>query len=479
MPAMQILRRLAWLLLLVAAVVGARWLWVGSRVGAGFAAHVLCSLDFVSGQSPAQVVEEYVQYEAWPLGMALSFDEGENEITARLFGMPRARAVYREERGCTLLDGGREPHGASGPDRETAPSAEGFPEPLPPLDAALPWPAGNAPPAAPAPRAVEAAIDRAFAEPGPEGYRRVTKAVVIAHDGQLVAERYAPGYAPSTRMLSWSMAKSVLATLVGLAIQERRLDLDSQDLLGEWRDPADARRRIRLDQLLRMSSGLSFDESYGATSEASVMLFARPDAAAYAAGMPLAAPPGEVWSYSSGTANILARVLGERFDGTPALLRWARERLFAPAGLHSALLEADASGTLLASSFVFMTARDWARFGELHRRGGLWQQQRVLPEGWVEYVTTPTPASNGEYGAHWWLNRGTLEDPDTPNWPELPPDSFAAWGHNGQYVLVVPSEKLVVVRLGLSTPADGNDGAQQLAADVIRHYRGGVAASGG
>ncbi|NNL67198.1 MAG: serine hydrolase, partial [Myxococcales bacterium] len=304
------------------------------------------------------------------------------------------------------------------------------------------------------------------------GGRRVTTAVVVARDGRLVAERYAPGYGPDAPMLSWSMAKSVLATLVGLAIEEERLALDASGVAPEWRGAADARRFVTLDQMLRMSSGLHFDETYGPTSEASVMLFARPEAAAYAAAMPLAAPPDSVWSYSSGTSNLLARALRESFAGdTLALLDWADQRLFSPAGITTALLETDAGGNLLASSFVYMTARDWARFGELHRLKGRAQGRRVLPEGWVDYVTTPTPASHGEYGAHWWLNRGQAEAPDTPTWPALPRDTYAARGHNGQYVVVVPSEKLVVVRLGLTTPDGGHDGAAELVADVIRAYR--------
>jgi CubicO group peptidase (beta-lactamase class C family) len=294
--------------------------------------------------------------------------------------------------------------------------------------------------------------------------------VLVAHDGRLVAERYAPGYGPETRMLSWSMAKSVLSALVGVAVEEGRLVLRAPAPVPEWSAPGDPRAAITLDQLLRMSSGLAFDEHYGGVNDVSRMLFTAPDTAAFAARQRLAAPPDRVWSYSSGTSNIVARLLVATFGGDPgALAEWARARVFAPAGITSAFFELDAAGTPIGSSFAFMTARDWARFGELHRQDGVVHGRRVLPEGWVRYVTTPTPgAPEGRYGAHWWLNAGAPGDPARRQWAALPPDAYAARGHSGQWVLVVPSAQLVVVRLGLSFPDDGDDGTLELAAELLR-----------
>ncbi len=240
--------------------------------------------------------------------------------------------------------------------------------------------------------------------------------------------------------------------------------------MAEWASSGDPRHAITLDQLLRMSSGLAFDEHYGTTNDVSRMLFTRPDTGAFAASFPLVAPPDTVWSYSSGTSNIVARMLRDLHDGDlGALVRFSRQRLFDPVQLTSAFFEPDASGSFIGSSFVFMTARDWARFGELHRLEGVWNGQRILPEGWVRYVTTPTPAApEGQYGAHWWLNAGDPRDPTQRPWPTLPRDTYAARGHSGQYVVVVPSAELVVVRLGLSEPDDGNDGAEQLVAELLR-----------
>jgi CubicO group peptidase (beta-lactamase class C family) len=267
----------------------------------------------------------------------------------------------------------------------------------------------------------------------------------------------------------------VLAALVGVAVEEGRLALHAPAPVPEWSDPGDPRHAITLDQLLRASSGLAFDEHYGTTNDVSRMLFTEPDTGAFAARSPLAAPPDTVWSYSSGTSNLIARMLRDAFDrDLAAMVRWSRERFFGPAGLTSAYLEPDASGTFVASSFAFMTARDWARFGELHRRDGVWNGRRVLPEGWVRYVTTPTPAApEGIYGAHWWLNAGDPADPARRMWPKVPRDAYAARGHSGQYVVVVPSAKLVVVRLGLSLCEEAHQGIEDLVGELVGFYGGG------
>jgi len=438
------------------------WLASAARVGAGFAAKVTCSLAHDSGQDPQWVIDEYVVHEAKPIGPLLSWSVDEHGAQVRVGGVVRASAVLRPGLGCTLLPGDSAaqlvlPEGLPNVSRKA-------------LDAATAWPLGAAdpPPASPA---IEAALDRAFAEPDPTHQRvRNTTAIVIAHDGKLVAERYRQGYAKTTPMLSWSMAKSVTASLVAIEIGDGRLALREPAPVPEWSDPKDPRHAITLDQLLRMSSGLAFDETYGATNDVSRMLFTSPDVGAFAARSELAAPPDTVWSYSSGTANIIARILRDLHGrDLAAQVRFANERLFDAADMTSAFIEPDVTGTFIGSSFVFMTARDWARFGELHRNDGVWNGRRILPEGWVRYVTTPTPKSpQGNYGAHWWLNRGVPGHPEDRPWPRMPVDTFAATGHSGQFVLVIPSERLVIVRLGLSRP-DGDDvGLEDLVVDVMR-----------
>lgn len=430
--------------------VGLPKLHVAASVGTGYAAKVACSLVLNSGQDPEAVLRDYVAHEVWPLGPAirLAVDREGGAVEASSLGLVRARAIHRDGIGCTLL--------ADVPEEEVR--RQWVPPPRRTgRDPRRPWPDGAAGPAEAPPPAVVAAVDGAFAEPEGTSARRQTKAVVVVHRGRLVAERYAPGVGPETPMLSWSMAKSVLAALVGIAAGEGLLDLEAPAPVLEWRGAGDPRGAITVAHLLRMRSGLAFDEHYGAINDVSRMLFTRGDMGAFAASFPLAAQVGSVWSYSSGTTNILARALRHALGGELAdSVRFARERLFEPTGMHGAFFEADASGSFVGSSFAFAPARDWARFGELHLRDGVWGGRRVLPEGWVARVTRPTPqAPEGGYGAHWWLNAGDPDAPARRMWPSLPRDTYAARGHSGQYVVVVPSAELVVVRLGLSQ-ADGD-----------------------
>jgi CubicO group peptidase (beta-lactamase class C family) len=456
-----ILRAAVLLVTLIVSVSVGRYAWQGLSVATGYAAKLTCSLSLNSKQASERITAELLDHVLAPVSRRLIIKAADCCASATAFGLVRARAVYRPGLGCTLLNGRSE--------RELA-LLEGLPE-RPALDPSVPWPLGDAGPASAPDAAVAAAIDEAFRERPASGSGRVrqTKAVVIAHRGRLLAERYADGYSAATPMISWSMAKSVLAAVVGLAVSDGRLALDGPAPVPEWSADADPRRAITLDQLLRMSSGLRFDETYGAVNDVSRMLFTAPDTGAYAARSPLAAMPDTVWSYSSGTSNIVARILRDTFGGdVAAFVGYARRRLFDPASMASAFFEHDASETPIGSSFVFMTARDWARFGELHRNDGVWNGRRVLPEGWVRYVTTPTPhAPQGCYGAHWWLNAGDTSDSARRPWPSLPTDAFAARGYSGQWLLVVPSRELVIVRLGIAFPDDGDDGTVELARAVI------------
>jgi hypothetical protein len=411
------------------------------------------------------VIDAYVASEVDPLGPALEVRVTPGGAEAFVLGgLVHAEAVLRRQLGCTLVPAGALPS-------QPGAALDALP-PRPPRDPARPWPDGEAGPLAPAGAAVERAVERAFQEPGPPRPLRRTTAVVVARDGRLVAERYAPWVDPGAPLLSWSMAKSVTMALVGALVSDGRLALAAEAPVPEWREAGDPRAAITLDQLLRQSSGLAFDETYGAVNDVSRMLFTAPDTGAFAAAFPLAARPDALWSYSSGTSNIVARIVRDAFRGDlAAMLRFARERLFDPAGMASAFFEPDASGSFIGSSFVFMTARDWARFGELFRRDGVWDGRRLLPEGWVRYATTPTPrAPLGHYGAHWWLNAGEPGEPGRRPWPLLPAESYAARGHSGQWVVVVPSARLVVVRLGLTFPDLEDDGTQELVAELLAAF---------
>jgi CubicO group peptidase (beta-lactamase class C family) len=245
------------------------------------------------------------------------------------------------------------------------------------------------------------------------------------------------------------MAKSVTAALAGVLVAEGKLQPDQTDLLAAWRAPGDPRAAITLAQLLRMSSGLEFDETYAnPLSDVVYMLFGTGDAAGFAAAKPLAHPPGTRWAYASGTTNVVMRAMREALGDDRAYLALPRRALFDRIGMASALMETDAAGTFVGSSLMFATARDWARFGLLALNDGVANGSRVLPEGWVRFMTTPAPAApEREYAAHWWRKLGANRGADARA-PQLPPDAFHAAGHGGQYVTVVPSRGAVIVRLG-------------------------------
>ena len=260
----------------------------------------------------------------------------------------------------------------------------------------------------------------------------------------LVAERYDAEHGPDSTLPSWSMAKSVLHALFGILVREGLLDPAVRAPVPAWQGESDPRREITLEQLLRMRSGLRFDEEYTDpdTSSTIQMLFGsgKDDVAGFAAAFPLDHPPERVWSYSSGTSNILAAIAGRAIGGGEAGMRAFLEReLLGRIGMRSAKPRFDAAGTWIASSFLFATARDFARFGLLCLRDGVWEGQRILPGGWMDHARRPTPGSQGEYGAHYWLARDGS-------------GAFSANGFRGQYTVMLPERDLVLVRLGTSMP---------------------------
>ncbi|MCP4007013.1 MAG: serine hydrolase [bacterium] len=278
-----------------------------------------------------------------------------------------------------------------------------------------------------------------------------THATVVIHRGRLVAERYAVGKNADETFYSWSMAKSMLHACLGMMVRDGKLDVQAPAAVPGWQDESDPRRQITVDQLLRMSSGLGFNEDYvdAETSDAIEMLFGsgKPDAAAYAESKSLEHSPGSFWPYSSGTTNILAALLGRLIGGDPSAYRgFLHSRLFDRIGMSSADPRFDDAGNWVASSFVFARAEDFARFGLLYLRNGIWEGERLLPEGWVDYARTPTPTNElGEYGAHWWLaTDGT--------------GTFSANGYRGQYIVLSPERDVIVVRHGATEPdqAGGN-----------------------
>jgi len=405
----------------------------------GYAAKTACSAVLVAGREPGSVATEDLASQWYA---SFTVDHAAQRVRATVLGLAPRVAVNRPGLGCVLaIDAD-----------PSALQASGFEPPRAP-ERATDWPAGDGDGRRPDPpgldrAALDAAVAAAFDEPNPASLRR-TRAVVVVHDGAIVAERYAPGFDKTTRLLGWSMTKSVTNALVGVLVGRGALDVKAPAPLEEW--AGDARKAITLDQLLRMSSGLEFEERYGMLADATHMLFEVDDAAAHALNKPLATTPDTLFAYSSGTTNIVSTILRRRFDTLAAYHSFPHEALFAPLGMRSAVFETDAAGTLLGSSFMHATARDWSRFGLLYLQDGVWEGRRILPEGWVKYSSTATStAPIGEYAAHFWANAGPPGEPERRRLPHVPVDAFQASGYQGQAVLVVPSRNAVIVRLGMT-----------------------------
>lgn len=303
-----------------------------------------------------------------------------------------------------------------------------------------------------------------------------TRAVLVLSGGRIVAERYGPGYGPDTRLIGWSMSKSITGVLIGLLVSDGRLRLDESVPVPAWQRSGDARGEITLRQLLQMRAGLRHTEGgeplWRSDEVRMLFLDGRDDMAAYAEAQPLEAEPGSRFEYSSATSVILADLAARALTENPdpefrrrAVAEYLRTRLFEPAGMRSMLFEFDAAGTMIGSSMIHGTARDWARFGELLRNGGAVRGAQVLPHGWIEFMTRPSPRNPG-YGAQLWLNRPQRDGSVVLLPGRAPADLFACVGHLGQYVLVSPRQRLTVVRLGASDATQRPRVLDQLAAIV-------------
>lgn len=421
----------------------------------GYVAKLGCSGVFVAGQSAERLESEDFSRMGY---VSLSIDEDSQRARATVFGLASRVAVYREGIGCALVvDADPDTVQAAGVEVPRAPKSD------------APWPAGDGADTRPDPpgldrAALELALDHVFEEPDPESMRW-TRAVAVVWNGRLVAERYAPWTSADAPHLGWSMTKSVTNAMVGALVLRGELERDAPAPVPEW--AGDERAGISLDSMMRMSSGLEFEERYGPMADATHMLFEVDDAAATARVKPLAFPTDTEFSYSSGTTNVLTWIVRQQFDSAEAYHRFPHEALFVPLGMRTAVFETDAVGTFVGSSFLYASARDWARFGQLYLQDGVWNGKRLLPEGWAEYSGTATPTSeNGEYGAQFWANAGPPNDPSARPDPDVPADAFKASGYQGQLVYVVPSRNAVIVRLGMTHDRESWD-ANGFTAEVL------------
>jgi CubicO group peptidase (beta-lactamase class C family) len=432
-------------------------------VATGYTAKMIGSGIFVMGQSPAEAWRDFPDNPIKPL-LKFKVDRDEKSVTAALAGIVRRKALFREGYGVTLVPRKGELVDLPAPPERKLPMSEN-----------LPFPAGELVDLENLPKEIDReklqiAVDNAFTETNPENPKQ-TRAIVIIYKDRIIAERYAPGYDKTTRFLGWSMSKSVINALLGILVRQGKLAVNERAFVPEWQDPDDPRHEITVDQLVRMSSGLHFVEEYKLRFGVTRMLYDCRDKAAFAANEPLLAPPDSVWYYSSGTANILSRAMRHYIGGSlDDYHEFYRNELFDPLNMQSVIFEPDATGILVGSSFMFAAARDWARFGLLYLQDGIWMGKRILPAGWIEYTTTPTPnAPLGKYGALFWLNAGSPHHSQNREYPDLPDDLFYANGHDGQRVVIIPSRDLVLVRLGVSRNRAAWD-LDELVRDVLKAF---------
>ncbi|MCR5548389.1 MAG: beta-lactamase family protein [Bacteroidales bacterium] len=441
MKAKKILRIV--LAVLAAAIVGG-CIYINSLMPiiTGYAAKNLASDVFVSGRNAADI-------EALDLNFSfIKFTRNkvdyENKTVTSSFLWGKSTAAWREGYGVTLL------RGKSAEELR----AEKFP-------------------LAPEPDSTDAAFQRdslEYARLEPIATALVDElsygghpfAFVVLHNGKLVAERYGYGVDADTRLLSWSMGKSFTNALAGIMAGDGLLDINAPMDIPEWQ--GDGRKAITLNDLLQMQSGLEWNEDYGSRSDVNLMLHREKDMGLYALSKPLAHEPGTFWYYSSGSTNIVMRYLRGKFGSDAEFLGYIRSRLFSPLGIRNACFEPDMNGTPVGSSYLYVKATDYARFGQMFLDDGTVGGERILPEGWVDYTMTPASASEGKYGAFFWLNRCKV-------CPDVPEDMYSCNGHDGQQIYIIPSKGLVVVVCGYS-PRSNKVDFNALLSDIIGSFAG-------
>ena len=274
-----------------------------------------------------------------------------------------------------------------------------------------------------------------------------TRAVLVIYKDKIIAEKYDEGFDKNSLLLGWSMTKSITSTLFGILHCQGKLNVYDRAPFEEWKD--DERKAITIHNLLQMNSGLEWNEDYNTISDVTKMLFLTDDVTKIQLNKPLTGSPNTSWNYSSGTTNLLSGILRKQFTTHQEYLDFWYSALIDKIGMNSMVVETDMAGNYVGSSYAWATARDWAKFGLLYLHNGNWNGDFLFDEDWVEYATTPTPTSDGWYGAQIWLNDGG-------RYPDVPRSMFSFNGYQGQNVFILPEQEIVIVRLGLTKNADVN-----------------------
>ena len=422
---MKIFKRIL-LLLVITVTIAVIYNYPKLNILAGYSAKNTASSVFVAKRSleftdktdnnfsPVNLADDYI-------------NENNKSATSSVFGLLARKAIYREGLGTVLTLSKEDETAAYLSPKRTTP------------DQTTPYPYGNA-----------AQKDTVFNNIDYNKLnntvasifgKRQTRAVVVIYKDQIIAEKYAKGFNKDSRILGWSMTKSVLSTVFGVMQHQQKLDVMDKAPIDSWQN--DERKNITIHNLLQMNSGLQWDENYDEISDATKMLFLERDMTKMQAEKPLTGKINASWNYSSGTSNLLSGIVRKQFKTHQDYLDFWYTDLIDKIGMNSMILETDLAGNYVASSYAWATPRDWGKFGLLYLHQGNWNGEQIFAKDWVKYITEPTPTSNGTYGAQFWLNAGgRLKD--------VPKNMFFADGYQGQRVYILPDQDLVIVRMALS-----------------------------
>ncbi len=396
----------------------------------GFSAKSVASGHFIDNRSQEMI--ENGDNDFSPIKLASNkIDENGKFVTANVFGLKQRKAIYREGLGATLINDDFDVSKPYEVPKRTIISTN------------LPFPYGNNEPKDTVFANVDyvklnAAVANAFDIIGEKKKR--TRAVLVIYKDKIIAEKYDTGFNKNSKILGWSMTKSVTATIFGILQKQGKIDISKSAPIAEW--ATDSRATITISDLLHMNSGLEWKEDYSKISDVTKMLFYDADMSKSQINKPLVGMTNATWYYSSGTTNLLSGILRQQFKTHQEYLDFWYSDLIDKIGMNSMLIETDMAGNYVGSSYGWATARDWSKLGLLYLHKGNWNGEQLFNESWAKYVSTPTNGSNGKYGAHFWLNAGG-------KFPNVPRNMFYCSGYQGQMVAIFPSHDLVIVRTGL------------------------------
>jgi len=439
MKTKAIIKRISVLLLLAVLGYGIYYCWFSFPIISGYSAKNGCSCAFLQGRTKTSIKNE--ELNSFPLSLGnIEINYSDSTVTGTVLGMAKRKAIYRNGFGCTLVNDLSEDDLRA--QKFIVPSLIKASDTVWANDTLQ----GNLP-------FNESKLESAVATAFQNEYNKkpvLTKALLVVFKNKIIAEKYASGYNQNSMLLGWSMAKSVTGALIGILVKQGKLKVEQPAPIAAWRQANDDKKQIRLEDLLQQASGLNFKEDYSSYSNATNMLFNRGDMAGYTERLPMKVKPGTEFYYSSGNSNILSGIVRSTV-GEKDYHSFPYKELFYKLGMYHTIMEPDASGTFVGSSYIWASARDYARFGMLYLNDGTWNGERILPEGWVKKSEEP-PAINHlkNYGYQFWLNGLNETKPGEKEFPQAPDDLFYADGYGGQRIYIIPSRQLVAVRLGLN-----------------------------